>query len=215
MKTILVILFSVASISFVSGQIDSTDSKYALSFGIGDNFTLRNFNMDIAAKKIVDSKHQIRLFLSPYISTGDTKNDNTSQQLVESSSQNYSLGIGADYLWILLNKNDINMFGGTGLAFFYGHNSAKKTTTLSDGNMNITESNQPSIQVRLRGTLGVEWMVSRSVGIHSEYLMTGSYIWSRSKNKTTSTNINIITQTSKTTKIGLSTSVLFGLSIYL
>ena len=213
-KALLAIAISLVFYSFSFAQVDSTQSNYALSFGIGNNFTLSNFNMDIAVKKIIDNKHQLRLFVSPRISTNDTKNSG-GRLSSENKSQSYSLGIGADYLWILLNKHSINMYGGTGLILAYGHNYIKQGTAVDNTSNGSTVTNQPNIMVGLRGTLGVQWMVNQSIGIHCEYLLTGSYNWSRSEKKEYISNTVLVTNTSKSSSINLSTIVLFGVSIYL
>ncbi|MGK9476840.1 hypothetical protein [Melioribacter sp. OK-6-Me] len=48
MKTFWGIILSLLLTSFVSAQSDTVNSRYALTFGIADNFTLTKFNMDIA-----------------------------------------------------------------------------------------------------------------------------------------------------------------------
>ena len=215
MKRALLALVIILVINpFGYSQVVSTHSIYALSFGIGNNFTLSNFNMDIAVKKIIDNKHQIKLFLSPEISINDTKNSG-GRLHIENKIQSYSLGLGADYLWVLLRKHDISMYGGTGLVLSYGHSYTDQITTVDNSENSSTEVNQPNIMVGLRGSLGVEWMVSPSIGIHSEYLITGAYNWSRSEEKMTTPDIILITSTSKSNSIKLSTVVLFGISIYL
>ncbi len=213
-KALLAIAISLVIYSFTYGQVDSTHSNYALSFGIGNNFSLSNFNMDIAVKKIIDNKHQLRLFLSPRVSTNNA-NNSSGRLSSENKSQVYSLGIGADYLWILLNKHDISMYGGTGLILDYGHNYTEQGTAVDNISNGSTVTNQPNIMVGLRGSLGVQWMVNQSIGIHCEYLLTGSYNWSRSEKKEYMSNTLLETTTSKSSSINLSTMVLFGLSIYL
>lgn len=65
MKSLLIFAIITLSFSPVLSQECSNNSDYAMTFGITDNFKLTNFNMDIAVKKIIDEKHQLRLFLSP------------------------------------------------------------------------------------------------------------------------------------------------------
>jgi hypothetical protein len=218
MKSSLVIVTSLIMCSLMFAQ-DSTKHNWALSFGIANDFRLTNFNMDIAVKKIIDDEHQLRLFLSPRISTRNQDQSTTGSTTGDKNDDfSYSLGIGGDYLWILINEEDINMFGGTGLVFTYGNDNNKSTSTFDSGtgpNENSNETNTPSINVGIRGTLGVEWKVSEKIGIHSEYLLTGSYNWYKSEHKSSINGVDNPTVITKTSGISLGTGVLFGISIYL
>ncbi len=195
---------------------DSTKHNWALSFGIADNFRLSSFNMDIAVKKIIDDEHQLRLFLSPRVWTNNQEQDaNGSGQTSEDNRFEYSIGIGADYLWILIIEGDINMFGGTGLVFTYDNNHEKSNNTFDNGDKSFNEINASTVNIGLRGALGVEWKVSEKIGIHSEYLITGSYNWRKSEQKSSLNNLANPTSTYKSSGILLGTTVLFGISIYL
>ena len=215
MKSLSIFVMSLILCSLLYSQENSSDPQYALTFGIADNFRLDRFNMDIAVKKIIDETHQLRLFLSPrvYISD-DEENTNGANQTQEREASSYSLGVGADYLWILITNEDINMFGGTGLVFTYEKGNEKFTTISENGDKNINERSIPTTSAGIRGTLGVEWKVSEKIGIHSEYLLNGSYGWSESENKSSLNGINnpIVSRSSK--RISLSSGVLLGVSIY-
>ncbi len=219
MKSSLVIVISLIMCSLMYSQ-DSTKHNWALSFGIADNFRLSNFNMDIAVKKIIDDEHQLRLFLSPRISTRNQDQSTTgSNQSDKRDHVEYSLGVGADYLCILTKNEDINLFTGTGLVLTYGNFKDKSTTNSDNGSGStdeyINETNIPSISVGVRGTLGVEWKVSEKIGIHSEYLLTGSYNWTKQEQKLSVNGVDNRTVTTKSSGISLGTGVLFGISIYL
>jgi len=215
MKSFFVILLSIIMCSIIYSQEDSANSNYALSFGIADNFRLDRFNMDIAVKKIIDDTHQLRLFLSPRVSTRDDEekmSENNQTRKIELLS--YSLGIGADYLWLLIASEDINMFGGTGLVLTYGNRNEKQTANI-DSNRSINETDSPFTNIGIRGTLGVEWKVTDRIGIHSEYLLTGSYNWNKSETKSSINDIDNPTRTITSSGISLGSAVLFGISIYL
>jgi len=218
MKSLYVVLISLIMCSLMFAQ-DSTKHNWALSFGIADNFRLTNFNMDIAVKKIIDDEHQLRLFLSPRIYTRDEDQSSTnSNQTSNFDHVEYSLGVGADYLWILTKNNDFNLFGGTGLVLTYGNLNDKSTSEYDNGNgidESISETNTPSISAGMRGILGVEWKVSEKIGIHSEYLLKGIYTWYKIERKSSLNGIDNPNQTSKISSISLGSSVLFGISIYL
>lgn len=209
----------VALVLFISSLLYSqeitTNPKYALSFGISENFRLNKFIMDISGKKILDESHQLRLFLAPRISSKleevETSGTTQSQDI---ESLNYSLGVGADYLWILIKNEDINMFGGTGLIITYGFNNSKSTSNGPNNEKSVNELNNQLISAGIRGTVGVEWMVSNKIGIHSEYIFTGSYNYNDSENKFSLNGTANPTNTRTSNGILLDSVVLFGVSIY-
>jgi len=207
MKTVYTLLLGLFMFSFMYGQDKESPDQYALSFGIGDNFTLKKFNASIAVRKIRDEKHQIRLFISPGLSASHVTHEDEGQLMSDNKSQNYSFGIGADYLWIVFRNRPVNLFTGTGLSVGYGYNKSNNVSYLGD-NETISESYQLTLQTGLRMILGVEWRVNPHIGIHSEYLLTGSYRWRKNEMKTSADINNIYS-------ITLTSGVLFGLSVYL
>lgn len=216
MKTLLIVL-TILTFSSPSFSQDSTFiPKYALSFGITDNFTLSSFNMDIAVKKIFDNSDQLRLFISPRISTLTQDviiEGNTITRKLE--NQSYTIGVGADYLWTIIKHDDISLFGGTGLIVSYQRGYSKNSVSDSDTTNNTTESINPTISSGIRGILGVEWKVSEQIGIHCEYLVTGSYFWGKAEMKVVHNGEIDINSKSTSSGITLGSNVLFGLSIYL
>ena len=107
------------------------------------------------------------------------------------------------------------MFSGTGLEFMYGKTHEKATALNDTGDKSVAERNSPTIRTGLRGILGVEWMVNKKIGIHSEYLLVGSYYWSKTEITSSLNGIENSESKSKLWSITLNTEVLFGLSIYL
>lgn len=155
------------------------------------------------------------MFLSPRISTvndEDIITENNQDQ--ERESLIYSIGVGTDYLWTLITNEDINMFAGTGIILTYGNHNAKVTVN-TNGDKNINEINNPSANIGIRGTLGVEWKVTTNIGIHSEYLYTGSYNWSKAEIKSSINGVNNPIRTRTSTGFSFGSGVLFGVSIYL
>ena len=216
MKSLLLSVIFIITCTSIYSQADSTESRYALSFGILSDFRLSNFDMDIAGKKIIDETHQLRLFLSPKISTSSEDNEiSESTQSAERNFIRFSLGVGADYIWKLLKNDDFNFYGGTGLEFTYGYSHDKSTNISDIGEKNFAERKAPFWFTGVRGVLGVEWMVSKKIGIHSEYLLVGLYNWNKSETKSTMNGTSTQTVTSKMSGINLNTQVLFGVSIYL
>jgi len=215
MKSLLVVLIILTIYSSSFSQDSSFVPKYALSFGIKDNFTLSSFNMDIAVKKIFDNSDQLRLFISPRISTltqdVTIEGDERTRKL---ENQNYSIGVGVDYLWTIINQDDISLFGGTGLIVSYQRGYSKNSISDNDTTNNTTETVNPSISSGIRGILGVEWKVSRKIGIHCEYLVTGNYFWAKSETKIFHNREIDINSKSTSSGINLSSNFLFGLSLY-
>ncbi|MFA6599324.1 MAG: hypothetical protein WCS69_16505 [Ignavibacteriaceae bacterium] len=214
MKTFMVILIGFIGVSAIYSQEKPESPKYALSFGIAGNFTLDKFNGSIAVKKILDDTHQIRLYLSPSI--GSSKDETDNEAIIKKGTHevlSLSLGVGADYLWTLLKDDDINMFGGTGLSFTYGYYKDKTVTPNSSGDENISEMRSPSTNLGIRGILGVEWRVSKKIGIHSEYLLSGFYGWEKTELR--SNSLVNPDRTALENRLSLYSGVLFGVSIYL
>jgi hypothetical protein len=216
MKPFFAIFLSLLICSAAFPQENSSNPKYALSFGIADNFRLDKFALDIAVKKIINETSQLRLFLSPRITITNNDTEYTeNKQTQEQKIINYSIGAGADYLWTLLSNEDVNMFGGAGVIITYGKNTHEGTTYFSNGTKSAYEQDNPFISSGLRGTIGVEWKVNEKIGIHSEYLFTAVYLWSKSENKNILNDIETQKSTSKVTGFNLASGVLFGVSIYL
>ncbi len=190
--------------------------NYALSFGIADNFRLNRFDMDIAGKKILDNNNQIRIFLSPRFSSNDRETEQLSlsnRNKIESS--NYSIGAGIDYLFYLASSGDFYLFSGPGMNLNYGYMKENLETSNTTG-ISITERNTPSFGAGLRGILGIEWMVSENIGIHSEYLLTMSYQKIKTEGHETLNGIGTGSDLNiKENRFSIQSRVLFGLSIYL
>ena len=218
MKSILVTVVCLTICTTLYPQSKTSNPKYALSFGITDNFSLDKFNMDIAVKKIFDEDHQLRVFLSPRFIRNENEIESQNGFGINDSEDvltEYSLGIGVDYLWILKTSENINLFSGTGLSYSFGQHEEKSTT----GNEYSEEMNTSSTDLGVRGTLGVEWKITEKIGIHSEYLFTTSYYWDKSETKypfwLNEYEFSLSTTTSKQSKLHISTIVLFGISIYI
>lgn len=217
MKALTTIILSIILCTSVYSQEESKEQKYALSFGIGNNFTLTNFNMDIAVKRILDDSRQIRLFLSPRFSSGRTEGvTNTNTSSSENTNVSYTFGLGVDHLWRLASKKEFNMYGGGGVAGYYGNDGDNEVILkYPTGSTNFSGSNSPFWSVAIRGILGVEWKVSEGIGIHSEYVLYLSYQWRKTETTTSVGTLRPSVNTSKSTRVGLISNALFGISIYL
>ncbi len=216
MKTFMVILMGFISVSTMYSQEKSASPKYALSFGIADNFRLDKFIMDIGITKILDDEHRLRLFLSPRILTSNLNEEfSYNDHKNENKSKNNSLSIGADFLFTLVKEDDISLYTGPGLVYTFGLNNNISTSESSIGGKQVQENNLPYYNIGFRGNLGVEWMVSKRISIHSEYVLTGAYNHQKTESTTWINNVDQGKSTRTTTGFSLATGVLFGVSIYL
>lgn len=214
MKTIYALLFTVLFTLPLYSQGNNSKPGYALSFGIADNFKLDNFAFDLAVKKILDDKSQLRFFLSPRVTVNNSEETAQNNIKNEQNVSNYSIGIGADYIWIITNNDDINFFGGGGIIFSAGNEKNEKTLTDSAGRKNVIETKIPKWGAGLRGTLGVEWRVSDKIGLHSEYLFTALYSWDKFETSASLNGVNSPIVTKESSRFSLGSQVLFGVSIY-
>ncbi|RPH89533.1 MAG: hypothetical protein EHM72_04615 [Calditrichaeota bacterium] len=196
MKTALVLIISLLMCSTLFAQ----ENKYALSFGIGDNFQLGKFAGQIAAKKIINEASQIRIFLSPNFSNEQKDED---EPKLEESGSSYSFAIGADYMKILAVHNNIQVFAGPGASLSFG--SRKMEAKLSNA-----EQTASNFGMGIRGVLGVEWLVTKQIGIHSEYALTGAY----SSNKFENSFDGVKGRNGTQSQFSVDTHVLFGVSVY-
>lgn len=216
MKTFMVILVVFIGVTTMYAQEKPASPKYALSFGIADNFRLDKFNGSIAVKKILDDEHEIRLFINPALNDQNLERKIGSN--TETTNEEYlslMLGAGADYLWILMRSDDVNLYGGPGVVLSYGYVN-HKTTSESNGQKNFSESKNPILGMGIRGVLGVEWMVSKKIGIHSEYHLSSSYNWSKTESTYSSSLVlGYHSSTTTTNTFSINSAILFGVSIYL
>jgi len=216
MRSFFVALMSLIICQVTFSQENPGQPEYALSFGIADNFSLEKFNMDIAVKKIFDDSNQLRLFLSPRITSADQDEENNGGiQNSETKSFFYSLGIGADYLWTIMTNDDVSMFCGPGLVFSYGKRDEESSALLDNGDKASGERNASLVNAGIRGSLGVEWRVNGKIGIHSEYLLTGTYEQEKADFRSTLNGVSEPTAERTISRIILTTNILFGISIYL
>lgn len=118
-------------------------------------------------------------------------------------------------MWELLKNEDFQMFGGSGVLFSYSNTIEKRMTTYGDSVKDISETTRPSFGFGLRGILGVEWKVSKRIGIHSEYLLTLFYNYSKAEKEVSYNGISNEKLIQTMDRIYLSSKVLFGVSIYL
>ncbi len=212
MKLLRIFVLSILLSTFAFAQDNLPNNGYALSFGISQNFTLSDFDGYIAFKKIFNSGNQLRFLLRPeYTHKNNSIEDSRNiYDKSETTSNELSLSIGVDYLWRLLQNNNVQMYGGGGLLVGYGNSKTEETITYSDSTLTST-SKINFWTFGIRGILGAEWLVTRNIGLHAEYILNFKY---NNRDVEAIQDVNP-TGTRKDNEFSLGQSVFFGISFYL
>ena len=211
MRLLKIFVLSTLISTFAFAQDNLPNNGYALSFGISQNFTLSDFDGFIAFKKIFNSGNQLRFLLRPQYTHKTNKYENRApfdeEEIITSDLALYG---GADYLWRLLQKNNVQMYGGCGFLLGYGYGKAEQTLIYNDTVFTPTQK-VTSWKYELRGILGVEWSVSKNIGLHAEYILNFRYDTIENKLKSR----NGTHQSENYDRFSLGQSVCFGISFYL
>jgi hypothetical protein len=210
---ILIICFTFISQTYSQDNVENHD--FALIFGISRNFTLEEFNLDIAGKIILDETKQLRLMISPRLSTDDDSHTHpiTGERVHTIETTEYSLGFAVDHLWTIATSGDFNLFTGLGLIVFFGNTHIESIVYPNDSRQ-IEETKINFLSSGLRGVLGAEWKASNNIGIHGEYILTGAYTNRKSEKLVTQVGILEPYGTSESKEFDLNSGILFGISIY-
>ena len=211
MRLLKIFVLSTLISTFAFAQENLPNNGYALSFGISQNFTLSDFNGFIAFKKIFNSGNQLRFLLRPeYTHFNDKNEDSSSNDNMEETANSSFISVGADYLWRLLQNNNVQMYGGGGFLIGYGNSKTEQTTTVDDSTR-VTIKKLNSWQYEIRGILGAEWMVSKNIGLHAEYILN----FKLKNSERNSDYYGSFKGTEKTNRFDLNHNVFFGISFYL
>ncbi|MBV6513734.1 MAG: hypothetical protein FMNOHCHN_03269 [Ignavibacteriaceae bacterium] len=190
--------------------------KYAISFGIGQNFTLTKFNGEIAVKKIMSNSDQIRILFQPFYDsyTNDLLPEqlNYSTQIVENNR--IEAGLGTDYLWRVSYYRDIFVYAGPGISISYRNAFEKRRSHTGSGVYQTSETEQYRTGIELRGTISAEWKVSEMIGIHCEYRLGFSHSSDKIINRTLLTGNPDSSNEQRIKRLGLASVAVFGLSVY-
>ncbi len=212
MRLLKIFVLSTLISTFAFAQDNLPNNGYALSFGISQNFTLSDYDGFIAFKKIFNSGNQLRFLLRPdytYKSNSIEDNQNIYDKS-ETTSNGFVLSLGTDYLWRLLQNNNVQMYGGGGFLLGYNNSKTEQTTTYSDSTLTST-SKINFWTFGIRGILGAEWLVTKNIGLHAEYIFNVKY----NNKKTDTIQDNNPTASRKDDEFSLGQSVFFGISFYL
>ena len=212
MKLLKIFVLSTLISTFAFAQDNLPNNGYALSFGISQNFTLSDFDGYIAFKKIFNGGNQLRFLLRPeYTHKNSSIEDNQNiYDKIETTANGLSLSIGADYLWRVLQNNNVQMYGGGGVLVGYGNSKTEQTKTYSDSTLTST-SKINFWTLGIRGILGAEWLVTKNIGLHAEYILNFKY----NNSKTDAIQDSNPSGSRKNDEFSLGQSVFFGISFYL
>lgn len=216
MRTLISILVGFILFSSTNAQEESPSPGYAFTFGVGPNLTLTKFNFDLAVKKIVNENEHIRLFFSPRVTVNEMdRGESPAYRIDKEELDDYSATVGADYVWIVDKQGDFRTYAGLGLNYKYGY-KLKKITQVAKLNPGgkTEEVTTTSKALGARVFFGAEWMVTKIIGIHAEYIPWFSHNWSTEEKVGTLNNVAVSPSTVKYNDIYLTTDVLFGVSIY-
>jgi hypothetical protein len=208
-KVILVciILFNVSycfSQSAGTKTADSTEvsnslrsGKWALTFGIGTDFSLTNFDDALIALKYqFSSKSALRLdFNFDYVNLQNSEED-------YSENQSRQYGTNLSFLYYLNPKESFNVYLGLGANFSYSYNYNKYSVGYSEI---TTWTAGPKI------TAGAEYFVFKSFSLFAEY----NYIFGFGKREYNDVS-SVFTDYSNSSDITSfqKNNVKFGLSVY-
>jgi hypothetical protein len=138
--------------------------SWAVQFRVTDNFTLSSFEGSVLAlKRHLTPSHSIRASLGLSLQ-GQTSEAIRDTLLSSRENDVHSVSFNLDYLWYARPQSTLSLFLGGGPLFQYN-------TATSD-----YEFPTPSPSVKrtdrafgVRAVVGVEWFVTRQIGLHSEY----------------------------------------------
>lgn len=222
----LLVVFMLVSVVILSAQDKPANncSCWALQFAINQNFTLNTFQGSlISLKKNLGESYAIRFGISPFYNSGSRDQDrvisNANGDSTISTTKDASQfegGLELQFIWIFKPKNNLNFYTGVGPSLLYDKEKATmkdKKSTIEMGNVDIK-----SFGVGLSGLAGVEWRVSKAIGVHAEYRCHFVYQTIDEKQKGTVYDWDYNppkSQTTKTSSLFFSgDGVRFGLSVY-
>ena len=224
------ILISVLFLTFTSNYFAQTDStkidlegKWALQFGISENFTLSSFQGGtISAKYHFTNNSALRFGVTLYHSNLDREYtetsvypDTTFNSIYEDNYARYQIQFTLQYISYIETINSISMFYGGGINYFTSpdnrESSSERKVPIESSSLDYSNY---GFGVNL--LIGVEWFVRSNMGITAEY--GSGYQYSLYEQVQVQDDIinDVRQNTRKTqTRYGLSSStVKFGVSIY-
>ncbi len=152
--------------------------KWALQFGITSNFTLGSLDGSmISIKRQYSKRAAIRLGLdiksSVSNSTSEQVRMDTTQSEQAEERREHSIYLNSYYMHY--SKRNVNMIPYIGLGPKFSYSNTSTTTEVKpfSTDRNIRNRNQWSIG--LAGVMGVEWVLTGSIGLIAEYHISAYY----------------------------------------
>jgi hypothetical protein len=229
-KSKLSILISVLFLTFSFNSFAQTDStqidlsgKWALQFGISENFTLTNFQGGtISAKYHFNNNSALRFGVTLSQSNSDDENsitqiypDTTYINSEASSYSNYQIRFSLQYIKYSKPINSIAMFYGGGVNYFTQPQERERLTEyIEPVESDYVDNSNHGFGVSI--LIGVEWFVRSNMGITAEYGAGYQYSVSESINGIydITRDIKRNSKTTRTRYAFVPSSVKFGVSIY-
>lgn len=241
-KLSLIIVLTALLSNFLYAQKDSVfqtaikPGAYSLEFGIGSDFTLTSFTgSTVSLKKVIDESTIYRAGLTIYGNYFNQSNDskNLNQDTLTGSgwqsnkNKNLYINLNLDYLKYIPSTNYLKPYYGIGGYLGYGYNESPqdysdRSVNSSYYSTNSQLSKQNILSTGVRGVLGCECFVTKSISIHSEYIIGAGFEYSKQKidrKEIRYYNGQVIRstadeQTYYNRRWTINSSVLFGLSLY-
>jgi hypothetical protein len=137
---------------------------WAVQFRVTENFTLGSFEGSVLAlKRHLTPHHSIRASLGLSL-RGQTSEATRDTLLSSRENDAHAVNINMEYLWYARPQSTISLFLGGGPLFQYARSSS--STAFPSPSPSITRTDKA---FGIRAVVGVEWFVTRQIGLHSEY----------------------------------------------
>lgn len=183
-----------------SDDAPDIEDRWALQFGVTQNFTLNDFQGTlISAKKQYSGRRAFRVGLGFNASIINSTNDGTDTAR-ETDQNNQSINATAQWIRYLLPESDLRAYWGGGPEVTFGRVAISRDT---EG----TDTSRLSLGGGATGVLGAEWFVHARISLSAEYRAELVYRWSREEQGESSSN------TEHRLFLG-GQGVLFGVSVY-
>jgi hypothetical protein len=235
----ILFIFCIFGTIYTNGQEQPSHANslksgaMALEFGIRNNLTLSSFQgATLSAQYNLSQTNAIRAGVGLSGNNGDSNTlgsltiaDTNANSSSGGSSQNSdAITFTLQYLWYMNPDDIVNFYLGAGPQVQYSHSHDNEQTISASSNnywsKSIYNYTDNSWWVGVSAVMGVEWFVTKSISLHSEYGISILYNRYTSKGSQgilasdpSSSNINNSSAGGRGWQLGNS-GVNFGLSVY-
>ena len=219
MLSVGILLIPAANCSAQCSQADSLtsirDGAWALSFGIGPNFTLKTFDgTTVSWKRFISDNSAIRVGVSVNARDMDMEVEAVDKTTEQTHTNTYwDVTLQGHYVRYPVSSSNTRFFWGIGPVVSI-HNEEERYLIIVDQDKTTHDRSRDVKQrdVGLSAVLGVEWFPIQDFSLHAEYGQTLSYSWSEGVSDDKDWSFQ---STSTREEIQWSpTQVRFGLSVY-